>query len=127
MTLARRRGAHTRIHPPAQQHHRFSLVRPYHGSWPLPLCSVSLTSFTSFTSFASLSSNALGRGIPNKFVQLQPESYWQSIFQNPFHEHARLQPRPLPLRILERRRKQDLLHPSCQPMPGGIIAHEFII
>src|SRR5260370_34451117 len=70
MTLARHRRAHTRIHPPAQQHHRFSLVRPYHGSWPLPLCSVSLTSFTSFTSFASLSSNSLALRIPNKFVQL---------------------------------------------------------
>src|SRR5216683_8332483 len=81
---------------------------------PLPLRSVSLTSFTSFTSFASLFSNALGRRVPDELVQLQTQPHRQAVTQNPFHEHARLEPGPLPLRIFEHRREQYLLYPPRQ-------------
>src|SRR5258708_31401717 len=48
-------------------------------------------------------SNALGCRVPDKLVQLQPEPDRQPIFKNPFHERARFESRPLPLRIFKHR------------------------
>src|SRR5881398_1516681 len=90
---------------------------------PLRLCATS--SLFLFLFYAS--SNSLGRRIPNKFVQLQPQPYRQTVGKNPFHEHARLEPRPLSLRVFKHRRKQDLSYSSRQAMLQGKIAREFVV
>src|SRR2546429_2005055 len=79
----------------------------------------SFTSFTSLTSFTSFSLDAFGRRVPHELVQLQPQPHGQAVRQNPFHEHARLEAGPLPLRIFEHRRKQDLFHSLCQAVLRG--------
>src|SRR5438046_233794 len=90
--------------------------------------SASLRYFFTFpVPFFYASSNSLGRRIPNKFVQLQPQPYRQTVGKNPFHEHARLEPRPLSLRVFKHRRKQDLSYSSRQAMLQGKIAREFVV
>src|SRR5438132_8200865 len=89
-------------------------VFSYSSLRPLCLCVTSC--------FSRGSSNSLGSRVPNKFVELQPEPHRQSVRENPFHEHARLEARPLPLRILEHRRKQNLFHTLGQPALQSEIA-----
>src|ERR1700687_1979377 len=79
------------------------------------------------TSFTSFSLNALGRRVPDELVQLQTQPHRQTVSQNPFHEHARLEARPLPLWIFEHRRKQYLFHPLRQAVLQRQVARKFII
>src|SRR5437660_12627199 len=83
--------------------------------------------FTFPVPFFYASSNSLGRRIPNKFVQLQPQPYRQTVGNNPFHEHARLEPRPLPVRDFKHRRKQNVPYASRKAMLQDKIAHEFVL
>src|SRR6267154_5272145 len=93
--------------------------------WSIPFTTASTSSAPFF--LTSLTSNSLGGRIPDKFVQLQPEPHRQIVRQHPFDQHARVQARPLPLRILERRRKQNLSHSPCQAVLQGKIARKFVV
>src|SRR5437899_3701409 len=97
-----------------------SFIIPEAAEFPLRslrnLCALCVSALSFSFPFSCASSNALGRRVPNKFVQLQPEPHRQSIRQNPFHKDARLEARPFPLRIFRHRREQNLFHPPRQPM-----------
>src|SRR5260370_42131082 len=66
-------------------------------------CALSVSALSFF--FFTRESNTLGRRVPDELVQLQTQPHRQAVTQNPFREHSRLEPRPLPLRIFEYRRK----------------------
>src|SRR6267378_1790158 len=95
------------------------------------LCEISAPSasprclFLSF--FFTRKSNALGCRVPNELVQLQSQPHRQSVSQYPLHQHARLEARPLPLRIFEHRREQNLFHPPRQAVLRRKLARKLII
>jgi hypothetical protein len=51
---------------------------------------IRLFCFTSFAAATSSTSHAFHRGIPNKLVQLQPQTYRQAIRQDPLGQKPRL-------------------------------------
>src|SRR5260370_37108739 len=91
------------------------------------LCVLCVSALSFPFPFSCASSNALGSGIPDKLVQLQPEPHRHTVSQNPFHQHARLEARPLPFRIFENWREQHLFYAPRQAVLRCKITRKFII
>src|SRR5256885_10728013 len=83
--------------------------------------------FLFFPARSNVTLNTLRGWVPHKFMRLQTKPHGQTIRKDPFNQRSRLQPLPLPFRIVKNRRKENRVHAFRQPVLRRKLAREFVV